>query len=347
MKDMRKILALIIACAMVFGIASCSSTKSKKSSKDDKKTEEEEDEDEDDEDSGDEDSDDEDDEDDEDEDEDETEATTTTVETEETEETEETDETEETGSGNVSGGNLGEVDNDDFDKLVALTDAKIVEPSSYIDMASNSVALTDGIIFYAEGDEISDVIDQASIANSAIGSSPASQWDEEDVVSLIGFSKANADGALPTTESIIIMEYPDAKTANDAFKQITTSYTESGVDIADLNSDEYSDDGKSGYFIINLGAEEYAKLLVESMGSEATDEDIEMFMEILGDMKFVVGLYQSDNRIIESTYMAFGEGDSGFMTIPFIIDEGFDDPFTVKNSDAMMDALTALLGGAL
>lgn len=47
MKDARKVLALIIAFAMLFGMVSCSSSSKSKKSKSDKKTEKEEDEDED------------------------------------------------------------------------------------------------------------------------------------------------------------------------------------------------------------------------------------------------------------------------------------------------------------
>ena len=313
MKDARKALALIIAFAMLFGMVSCSTPSKSKKSKSDKKTEKEEDED------------------------DVTEETETSEETKDTEEsetseeTEETEDTEETGdSSGTSAYDPGSKDNSDFDRLEEITGADEIEPGAYYFSLNKEDVIASGVIVYAEGEDMEDVLDHMLyLGSSLIPDDIAEDMNLYECKSVISFAKESKNEIGGDHECLSIYEYEDEAAANAAFE----TFRSSAVGDQSLNEDEYMNTGSGGYLIFNIGSE----ALMHIIFGDLTDEELEEYKAFLGDMNVLIGIYQSGNRIIEIDYVSIA-GDCEFVSLPFILDEGFSDPFLVENSEAMVTA---------
>ncbi len=111
------------------------------------------------------------------------------------------------------------------------------------------------------------------------------------------------------------------------------SFKTSTVGNLSLNEDEYMNTGSQGYLVFNLGTDTLMQMLL----GEMTDEEIEEYKELLGDMSFLIGFYQSGNRIIEIDYITVA-GEFEYVSLSFILEEGFSDPYLVENSEAMVAA---------
>lgn len=313
-KDARRVLALIIAFAMLFGMVSCSSSSKSKKSKSDKKTEKEEDED------------------DEDvtektEDQEETEISEETEDTEESETSEETEETEETGD---SSGTQVFSENADFDRIKEITGAEEIKVDSYYFSLNKEDVIVDGVIAYAEGDEVEDILDDMLYLGASIIPDDVAEemnlYECESVVSYVKEIKNEIGGSY---ESLSVFEYEDEAAANAAFETFKTS----AVGNLSLNEDEYMNTGSQGYLVFNLGTDTLMQMLL----GEMTDEEIEEYKELLGDMSFLNGFYQSGNRIIEIDYITVA-GEFEYESLSFILEEGFSDPYLVENSEAVVAA---------
>ena len=313
-KDARRVLALIIAFAMLFGMVSCSSSSKSKKSKSDKKTDKEEDED------------------DEDvtektEDQEETEISEETEDTEESETSEETEETEETGDS--SGTQVFSV-NADFDRIKEITGAEEIEINSYYYSLNKEDVIVDGVIACAEGDEVKDILDDMLyLGSSMIPDDVAEEMNLYECESVISYVKEKRNDVGGSHECLSVFEYEDEAAANAAFESFKTST----VGNLSLNEDEYMNTGSQGYLVFNLGTDTLMQMLL----GEMTDEEIEEYKELLGDMSFLIGFYQSGNRIIEIDYITVA-GEFEYVSLSFILEEGFSDPYLVENSEAMVAA---------
>ena len=333
MKDARKVLALIIASAMLFGMVACSSSKDDKKS--DKKSKVE-------------------DEDDEDEEEEETEDTEKTEETEETEETETTETTETSEeteeleanngpkrpSGELVELDISNIDNKDLDKLIELTGCKVYTIDSFIANMHDESSRDDGMIYYAEGEDscpAEEILEISSITGDS--SDLLESWKIDESISSVCFVQNTGEDI---SEQIIVFEYADTATANEVFNSLIEDYAAIGVDVDALETQEYGNDGETAYMVINIDTENYVRMFV---GEDVTQEEIDQYMdqirEMLGEISMVAALYQKDSRVYQVFYVAMGSAITA-KTLPFITDDGFADPFTVDNSSAVMEALSVL-----
>ncbi|MCR5804965.1 MAG: hypothetical protein K6G47_11975 [Clostridia bacterium] len=320
MKDARKVLALIIAFAMLFGMVSCSSSSKSKKSKSDKKTEKEEDEDEDE------------DEDDEDvtEETEKSEETETSEETEETETSEETEESEETTESSFV--NEESDGNADYEELKELTGAYSVTPGDYYSSINVESLLLDGILAYAEGEEMEHMMDHMFyLGSTLIPDDIAEDMEVYDCKSVISYVKENETDIDYYHESLSIFEYEDEAAAN---KALETFKTEAVGDVI-LNEQEYMNNGSEGYLVFRIEFEDLLRILFGE--EDISEEDLELYKEYLGELNVVIGFYQSGNRLIEVDYVSSGTGYQ-FATLSFISDEGFSDPYDVTNSEPMIAA---------
>ena len=316
MKDARKVLALIIAFAMLFGMVSCSTPSKSKKSKSDKKTEKEED--------------DKDEDDDDEEDDNVTEKTEESEDSEETETSEETEDTEETEETEDSSGTPVLSVSEDFDRIKEITGAEEIKVDSYYFSLNKEDVIVDGVIAYAEGDEVEDIIDDMLyLGASIIPDDVAEEMNLYECESVVSYVKEIKNEIGGSHECLSVFEYEDEAAANAAFETFKTSV----VGNLSLNEDEYMNTGSQGYLVFNLGTDTLMQMLL----GEMTDEEIEEYKELLGDMSFLIGFYQSGNRIIEIDYITVA-GEFEFVSLSFILEEGFSDPYLVENSEAMVAA---------
>ena len=354
MKNLRKVLALIIAMAMIMGVVGCASKK-KPVKYDDKKSSEEEDEDDDeDEDEDDEDEDDKDDEDDEDDDSDDkdTDVTKATKETEETEETDETEETEETDeskddkdssvNSKITGDNKAKdfvdyLSDKGYGTLVEGTDLHLDEFAD-----GNLELYKNGMIVYAEGDDVAsvfDIYDQFSDTGMNVTSAEVGEsWNMEHMLATGMLLKADfssdANSFFMYTVSAGIYFYDSEEAAADAFEQ---SINSGKIDVSLLSSDEYSFDGSTGYYIVHLDIDDFITLMSASAGDQMTDDLKEQYKALLGDFEMVSALYLDGDSIYQVFLTSTVGQDESIKKI--VSDYGFKDPFSVECSDAILEAV--------
>ena len=201
-----------------------------------------------------------------------------------------------------------------------------------------------GMLFYAEGEEsvkAEEILSNASIIVEE--SDLLDCWQIDDSISSVCFIQDIDTDTENFTEEVIVFEYGDAATANEVFNNLIDSYASVGVDVDALETQEYGDDGETAYMVINIGTEEYVNMMAgEDMSQEEIDQYMDQIAELLGEIHIVAAFYQKDNRVYQTLYISMGAPVTA-KTIQFITDDGFADPFTVKNSDALMDAMSSVM----
>lgn len=337
MKDMKKILALLIAGAMIFGIVACDSSSKKSKDRDDKKTEEEEDEDED-----------ETEEDETESEQTETEAAKETDEIKETDVTDETDETtpetDETGSGTIESRDINDVnDNDLLNKLKDISGAQVVPLSELSSYADDYTKLVDGVIFYAEGEAVKtswDGLDN-SLAGSGVEIDDEDIWNKDSIEYVVDYMKAYTNDMSMYTETFVVQHYKDADIAKKSFDNLAVSLKDSGIDVSIANSDEYYNGDDMGYLIINIDLEMYLGILLGESG-EIDPAMLDQYKQIIGDLQMAVGFYRVDKDVICMLYM--NNDGTNFVSEPLLTYFNIKNPLDVKNSDAFMMAFFELAG---
>ena len=305
MKDLRKVLAVIIAAAMVFGVASCAQPLDDQ--KAGKRSETEEDEEEDGE---------------------VTEESEETDETEESEVSDETEPTEETEETSVE-----EIVIDDFDDLRILSDVSGADVVSLDDVKedfNDYDKLGIGFLWPSQGDEICDTLGSLTITvddKSAL---------TDNCTSLTCFYRCTLDDeddglGLNIYERVLVFEYEDEESVSNAFKAMV--YTAPDLDVSKLSEEEYGSEGSTGHLIVHLDKEQSIDLIRDLFG----EENAETVLEDEDDLSNILAFYQVGNKAIMVQLSSFGEYDHS-VVLDYLAERGLENPTEVRSSEEAVRA---------
>lgn len=234
--------------------------------------------------------------------------------------------------------------------------------------------LEDGIVIYATGDDLEDMIDDEEDleerkeqtektldelkdhgidVEEILGFDP-SDWDIDDIEDMTIYAIGDdvEDKKKSCVEGAVVLQFVDKEEANEAFEGIATNYVEkSGIDLKELNKGEIVSKGKSVQFILNGDSDLIGDLIVDLMAlivdKTGMDEDLakeeikeaksKIKESIDKDVVFTFGLYYNNGTMT----IIYGYSMSGDLdNIPEIAKIlGVTDPTTVEMSDAMYDGL--------
>ena len=159
-----------------------------------------------------------------------------------------------------------------------------------------------------------------------------SEWRFYDVTSIMQYSlKANevVGGELNMhCETVTVFEYPETAEAKAVFANIIGAYEKAGVDLEGLSKEEYEFTDTSGHFIVSFG------LVDQLLGADGTGETESIFREY----RTFEAFYLIDNSIVRLTYT--DTGDNYNLMKEVVIQLGVNDPFEVKSSQEVLEALT-------
>ena len=353
MKKGNRYIALVIAIALVLGIASCSKnddkkSKSTKSTKETSEVEEDET----------------DDEDDEDEDEDE--------EDEDLDEDDEDEEDEEDEDDDWDDDDWEEEDDDDdvipFDSLSDLggstisDDSELKEMYDYIESEfdvnsgdTQSISVNDqsfdvpfgNQLIYYTGDDLKayaeemDSMGISDVLGYTFSSDDLSNVKELMVLSIL--TGTDGDYLDMGSESFTVTVFNSDKDAQKAFEEYCKTFEEeAGIKLDSLSSDEYSYKNGEGYFVIGLDGDDYANFMMSLLGdlelddSASDDSWTDTFMSMFDGYKFCYATYVDGNKIYYVQYMAKGPSEC----VDQIIDEfDLDIDLDVHSSQDVINAV--------
>ena len=228
--------------------------------------------------------------------------------------------------------------------------------------------LKDGIVITATGDEIEeefgkdikkarksaedsidDVEDKAGVGLDDFGID-LDDWDTEDIKNVTAYIKLDGDDAEEGVfEFALVLELEDASKGNETFESFMEGIEDLlDLDVDELSKDEYKNDGKKGYFIVNLDGETIIDIVVDVMSASYKDSGYDLSKDDIKEMKkslskslpeelaLAFGIYY-DNGTFSVIVGFSGEGDlENITTLAKGI--GVDDPTSVENSEAMLDS---------
>ena len=232
--------------------------------------------------------------------------------------------------------------------------------------------LEDGIVIYATGDDLEDLIDDEQDVEERkeqaeetlkelkkngidveeiLGFDP-SDWDVDDVEDMTIYAIGDDldDKEKSCVEGAVVLQFADKEKANEAFEGFATNYVEkSGIDLKELNKGEIVSKGHSIQIILNGDSDLIGDLIVDLMAllADKTGMDKDLAKEqvkeakskikesIDKDVVFTFGLYYNNGTMtIIYGYSMSGDLDN-IATIAKTL--GVTDPTTVEMSDAMYD----------
>ena len=303
MKKTSKTWALIIACAMIFGITSCN--KEEKTSSE-TTTEE-----------------------------------TTTVAEEETseEEPEETETSEETTEETTE---PKEETNGDYLKDLSLaTTSKPIDCDDYRDyvLNQNASSLKNGILMHDDSEKAGQTA-MNLLSGQDMMETNSKLFNIDKCISSAAYYMLDFDDGSRShiNETFVVMEYSSSEEAKGVFEGLVKNYTDLGLDLSNLKPEEYSIEDNKGNFVMvmEMASEEKLnslrdKLIESGMSEEEADEIIATAKEASNGNVTISHFYFVDNRLFYAIYMTKDQND--FKTIKYLEDLGFADPFTIEPSD--------------
>lgn len=241
--------------------------------------------------------------------------------------------------------------------------------------------LEDGIVLYATGEDIEDLMDEDEVEEGKKEAEDAMDELEEagvDVEEILGFDPSDWDvddiqdvtvyaigDNLDKTEGIVfeganVIQFADKEKANEAFEGFATNYLEtSEIELKELNKGEIVCKGHKVQFILNGDADLIGDLVADLVGvvakkadmdsdeAKATSKEIKNAIKenINEDITFTFALYY-DNGTLILIYGISMDGDlENISEIAKTL--GVTDPTKVEMSDAMYDGFITFVDGSL
>lgn len=305
MKKTSKTWALIIACAMIFGITSCN--KEEKASSETT-----------------------------------TEETTTVAEEETSEEETEPEETETSEETTEETTEPKEETNGDYLKDLSLaTTSKPIDCDDYRDyvLDQNASSLKNGILMYDDSEEAGQTA-MNLLSGQDMMETNSKLFNIDKCISSAAYYMLDFDDGSRShiNETFVVMEYSSSEEAKGVFEGLVKNYTDLGLDLSNLKPEEYSIEDNKGNFVMvmEMASEEKLnsirdKLIESGMSEEEADEIIATAKEASDGNVTISHFYFVDNRLFYAIYMTKDQND--FKTIKYLEDLGFADPFTIEPSD--------------
>ena len=310
MKKTSKTLALIIACAMIFGMTACNKEE-KESTETTKETTTE------------------------------AQEETSEEETEPSEESVTSEETTEETTEETSKPEAGDYLKD----LSLATTSKPVDCENYRDyvLNQNASTLENGVLMYDDSEEAGKMAMDFLSGQNKIESNSELFKIDNCISSAAYFMIAFEDGSRNrTVETYVVMEYSSNEDAKGVFEGLVKTCTDSGLDLSKLKPEEYSIEDNKGNFvmILDMASEEKLnvirdKLIESGMSEDEADEIVAIAKDSVDDNLAINHFYFVDNLLFYSVYMT--KDQDGFKTNKYLEDLGFADPFTIEPSDEWTD----------
>lgn len=306
MKKTSKTLALIIACAMIFGMTACNKEE-KESTETTKETTTE------------------------------AQEETSEEETEPSEESVTSEETTEETTEETSKPEAGDYLKD----LSLATTSKPVDCENYRDyvLNQNASSLKNGILMHDDSEEAGQTA-MNLLSGQDMMETNSKLFNIDKCISSAAYYMLDFDDGSRShiNETFVVMEYSSSEEAKGVFEGLVKNYTDLGLDLSNLKPEEYSIEDNKGNFVMvmEMASEEKLnsfrdKLIESGMSEEEADEIIATAKEASDGNVTISHFYFVDNRLFYAIYMTKDQND--FKTIKYLEDLGFADPFTIEPSD--------------
>ncbi len=314
MKDLRKVLAVIIAAAMVFGIASCAQPLDDQKANKRSETEEDEGEDE---------------------------VTEESEESEETEkseisdETEPSEETEETEESSVEETFVDDVD--DARLLGGISGVDVLNADEFNENYSDPDYMSKGFLVYAEGDEINNVL--MIVTSLSDDTSPYS----DNCISLTSFERNVWDDESSLYEKVVVFEYEDEDSASKVFQAMVGIAPD--LSVSKLSEEEYGKDGSTGHLVVHFDRDETVEAMLEFWGDLA-NEEVTSAIEGLNEADNVISFYQVGNKAFLVQFSSHGACGSS-VVLDYLAERGLGNPLEVDSSDEAVECFKSFILGSV
>lgn len=312
MKDLRKVLAVIIAAAMVFGVASCAQPLDDQKAGKRSETEEGEEED--------------------------GEVTEESEETDETEKSEVSDETELTEETEETSADKIVVDDvDDLRILSGISGADVLNADEFNENYCDPDCMSEGLLVYAEGNEINNVL--MLVTSLSDDTSPYG----DNCTSLTSFERNVWDDESNLYEKVVVFEYEDEDSASKVFKAMSGIAPE--LDVSKLSEEEYGYEGSTGHLIVHFDRDETVEAMLEFWSDYATEE-VTSAIEEVSEADNIIAFYQVGNKAIMVQFSSHGVYDSS-VVLDYLAERGLGYPLEVNSSDEAVECFKSFILGSM